>query len=99
MQDPEDFTHSFDSLEKWEKELRKREEALIDNVTMQAIALVILKMHRSKGRIKPAALNEIRHARTAHREGEYDPRAQLARILDDTLMDKEERRESPPRTR
>lgn len=95
MIDPTELELRESLLEKRERELREREARLIDNVTMQAITLVLLKHHRSKGTIKPAALNEIRTAVTQFGAGDYDPKAQLRRILDETVMDREQRRETP----
>lgn len=75
--------------------LDQREAELLDHVTMQAIALTLLKFHRSKGRIKPAALNDIRFARKQWSEGDFKPRQELDRILSETIMDKEIRKDTP----
>jgi len=93
--EPADAEKFEAALTKRERELLEREARLIDNVTMQAITLVLLKHHRAKGTIKPAALNEIRTAVTQFGAGDYDPKAQLRRILDETILDREQKRETP----
>lgn len=81
-------------LDKREKEIADREQALIDNVTMQAITLVLLKALRKNGKLKPADLREIEFARTRFVGGEYDPLKLLRNILATTELDREDRRKA-----
>lgn len=78
-----------------EAELIKREARLIDDVTMQAISLVLLQSLRKNGKIKPAHLNEIRFAREQFGAGDYQPREKLLRVLSETAIDREQRRDTP----
>ncbi len=87
---------SFQSaLDRREQELNAREARLIDRVTMQAISLVLLQALRKNGKIKPAHLNEIRFARELFDKGDYEPRAKMERILSETVIDREQRRDTP----
>lgn len=78
-----------------ERAVREREDRLIDNVTMQAISLVLLQALRKNGKIKPAHLNEIRFAKEQFSSGDYQPREKLNRILTETVIDREQRRDLP----
>ncbi len=101
MEKPElDETHTLirargDELNAWEAKLSEREAKLIDNVTMQAISIILLRTLRKNGKIKPAHLNEIRFAQKQFNNDEYNPRGLLENVLRETFLDREERRPTP----
>lgn len=99
MNDDEEIRRALvarrDALDEREEKIKKREERLIDNVTMQAVMIILLRTLRKNGKIKPSDLNEIRFARSNWQNDDYNPAMQLQRILAETFLDKEERRPTP----
>lgn len=87
-----------DALDDREAKIQQREDRLIDNITMQAVMIILLRTLRKNGKIKPADLNEIRFARSNWQSDDYNPELQLQRILAETFLDKEERRPTPQKT-
>lgn len=84
-----------DKLDAWEAKLSEREAKLIDNVTMQAISIILLRTLRKNGKIKPAHLNEIRFAPDKFQNDEYNPKRLLDNVLQETFLDREERIPTP----
>ena len=84
-----------DKLNAWEEKLSEREAKLIDNVTMQAISIILLRTLRKNGKIKPAHLNEIRFAPEKFNNDEYNPKRLLENVLQETWLDREERKPTP----
>lgn len=65
----------------------------VDFGFLKAFVLVFLRVARRKSWLKPADLTELRVALKEGRRGEfYD---QLNRLLEETQMDREEKRETP----
>jgi hypothetical protein len=84
-----------DKLDVREKQLLEREAKLIDNATMQAISIILLRTLRKNGKIKPAHLNEIRFAPEKFNNDEYNPKRLLENVLRETWLDREERLPTP----
>lgn len=84
-----------DQLDIREAKLAEREAKLIDNVTMQAISIILLRALRKNGKIKPAYLNEIRFASEKFMNDEYNPKRLLENVLQETFLDREERKPTP----
>ena len=77
------------------EEIAKREAQLIDNITMQAIAVVLLRSLRKNGKLKPSDRTEIGYAAARFANDDFHPRKMLTRILSETDLDREERRVRP----
>lgn len=78
-----------------EKLLERREQNLLDEVTQQAICLVLLRKLRDRGWLKPSDLNEIEHAARLQETDDYRPAQRLSAILRETALDREAKRTRP----
>lgn len=65
----------------------------VDHRFLSAFVLVTLKAMRRKNMLKPADLTELRLALQSGSRGPVYER--LKRVLDETVLEKEERRETP----
>ena len=78
-----------------QRKVEEQKRELLSDAELQAAVFVLLRLVRKQGRLKASDRNEILNATMQFGNGDYSPGAKIRQLLRDTLLDQEEKRETP----